>query len=131
MKKVFVLAAFAGMLLMTACGPSAEEIAAREKFVADSIAQVTADSLAAAEAEQLRIQDSIAADEAEQLRIQDSIDAAANANKGVKTTKKTTTTTTTTTEPAKTGDSRKDAKGGGDAPKTETQDARKKAKGGN
>lgn len=101
MKKVFVLAAFAGMLSMTACGPSAEEIAAREKFVADSVAQVTADSLAAAEAEQLRIQDSIAADEAEQLRIQDSIDAAANANKGVKTTKKTTTTTTTTTEPAK------------------------------
>ena len=51
MKKVLGLAAFAGIISMIACGPSAEEKAAREKFVADSIAQVSADSLAAVEAE--------------------------------------------------------------------------------
>ena len=38
MKKVITLVAVAGMFTFVACGPSAEEKAAKEKQVADSIA---------------------------------------------------------------------------------------------
>ncbi len=47
MKKVFTLVALAGMFSLVACGPSAEEIAAKEKAKADSIA--TAEAAKAAE----------------------------------------------------------------------------------
>jgi len=52
MKKVLSLVALAGMAMFVACGPSAEEIAAKEKAKADSIAaeQVKADSIAAEQA---------------------------------------------------------------------------------
>ena len=43
------------VLTLQNCGPSAEEIAAREKAVADSLAKVRADSIAAAQAEAARI----------------------------------------------------------------------------
>jgi len=71
MKKLIGLLAIAGMVFVS-CGPSAEEKAAEEKRIQDSIAQVQADSIAAveaaaAEAEALRIQDSIAQAEAAAL----------------------------------------------------------------
>lgn len=75
MKKLLSLIAVAGMFTFVACGPSAEEKAAEEQRVQDSITQV----------EQTRINDSIATAEqavndsianAEQTRIQDSITAA-------------------------------------------------------
>jgi hypothetical protein len=50
MKKVALLMLSAGMLAFVACGPSAEEKAASEKLIADSIAAVDA----------ARVQDSIA-----------------------------------------------------------------------
>lgn len=75
MKKNILTIIASAVVLMSACGPSAEEKAAEQKRIQDSIAQVTADSLAAVEAamaaEQQRIQDSIAA-VVEQMR-QDSI----------------------------------------------------------
>ncbi|MDD3036002.1 MAG: hypothetical protein PHO93_03720 [Candidatus Saccharimonadaceae bacterium] len=70
MRKLIGLLAIAGMVFLS-CGPSAEEKAAEEQRIADSIAQVQADSIAAveaaAEAEALRIQDSIAQAEAAAL----------------------------------------------------------------
>lgn len=75
MKKNILAIIASGVVLLSACGPSAEEKAAEQKRIQDSIAQVTADSIAAVEAamaaEQQRIQDSIAA-VIEQMR-QDSI----------------------------------------------------------
>ncbi len=75
MKKLLSVIAVAGMFAFVACGPSAEEKAAAEQKIQDSIAQVEqqriADSVAAAEQV---INDSIAAVEAK--RIQDSIAAA-------------------------------------------------------
>ena len=79
MKKIFFLFFVAGMFSLISCGPSAEELAAAEKAKQDSIAKVQADSLAAV-AEQVRL-DSIAAAEAEQKRINDSIAAAEEAAK--------------------------------------------------
>ena len=71
MKKLIGLLAIAGMVFLS-CGPSAEEQAAEAQRIADSIAQVEADSIAAveaaAEAEALRIQDSIAQAEAAALQ---------------------------------------------------------------
>ena len=61
MKKVFGILMIAGMAALVACGPSAEEIAAKEKAKADSIAaaqKAIDDSIAAA---QKAIDDSIAA----------------------------------------------------------------------
>lgn len=94
MKKVFTLIAVAGMFSFVACGPSAEEIAAKEKAKQDSIAAAEA---AKAEAEAARAKataDSLAAVEAAAARekaIADSIAAAneAAAKKGgaAKTTK--------------------------------------------
>ena len=57
MKKVLSMILFAGMLSMTACGPSAEEKAAQEKQKQDSIAAADAAKKAAEEAAK---QDSIA-----------------------------------------------------------------------
>ncbi len=82
MKKVFGILMIAGMAALVACGPSAEEIAAKEKAKADSIAaaqKAIDDSIAAA---QKAIDDSIAAKAKE-----DSI-AAANAKPGTKPPKK-------------------------------------------
>ena len=76
MKKVLSVIAVAGMLAFVACGPSAEEKAAAEKLIQDSLAQVEQqrvnDSLAAAEQV---VKDSLAMVEAK--RIEDSIAAAA------------------------------------------------------
>ncbi|MFZ4400188.1 MAG: hypothetical protein ACOYO1_09150 [Bacteroidales bacterium] len=75
MKKLLSVIAVAGMFAFVACGPSAEEKAAAEQKIQDSIAQVeqqrVADSIAAAEQV---VNDSLAAVEAK--RIQDSIAAA-------------------------------------------------------
>jgi hypothetical protein len=75
MKNYILPFALSGLMLLNACGPSAEEKAAEQKRIQDSIAKATADSIAAVEAakaaEQHRIQDSIAA-AMEQMR-QDSI----------------------------------------------------------
>ncbi len=56
MKKLLLLSVIAG-LVITACGPSAEELEAQR--IADSTKM--ADSLAAVQAEQQRVADSIAA----------------------------------------------------------------------
>jgi hypothetical protein len=75
MKKVIYAVAIAATMLTVACGPSAEEIAKKEAARMDSIAKVTADSLAIIEAEkQKAIQDSINA--AMEKMKQDSILAA-------------------------------------------------------
>ncbi|MBM3404962.1 MAG: hypothetical protein FJY10_08755 [Bacteroidetes bacterium] len=68
MKKVLSFILVAGLVAMFACGPSAEEKAAREQAVKDSIAKVVADSIAQVEAaarakfvaDSTRIADSIA-----------------------------------------------------------------------
>lgn len=65
MKKLFALFVVAGMVAFVACGPSAEEKAA--KAAADSIAY--ADSVAKVEAEQARIADSTA----QAVKVADSI----------------------------------------------------------
>jgi len=78
MKKVIYSVAVAATFLIVACGPSAEEIAKKEAARMDSIAKVTADSLAVIEAEkQKAIQDSINA--AMEKMKQDSILAAEEA----------------------------------------------------
>ena len=61
MKKVFTLVALVGMFSLVACGPSAEEIAAKEKATADSIAAVEAAVAAEAAAKEQATNDSIAA----------------------------------------------------------------------
>ncbi|MBL0256922.1 MAG: hypothetical protein IPQ03_05065 [Bacteroidetes bacterium] len=78
MKKVFSLLIAAGMVALISCGPSAEEKAAAEKAVQDSIntamQKITSDSMAAvAAAEQARM-DSLNA--VMMQAQQDSIDAA-------------------------------------------------------
>ena len=87
MKKVIYSVAVAATMLIVACRPSAEEIAKKEAARMDSIAKVTADSLAVIEAEkQKAIQDSINA--AMEKMKQDSILAAEEAaakKKGGKT----------------------------------------------
>ncbi|HNP48426.1 MAG TPA: hypothetical protein PKL85_06285 [Bacteroidia bacterium] len=57
MKKVLSTLLVAGMFAVVACGPSAEEKAAAEKAVQDSIA--TAEQAAKAAAEQASMQDSM------------------------------------------------------------------------
>jgi len=79
-----VLAAIAGVSIV-ACGPSKEEIEAREQAKADSIAAVEkarADSIAAAEAAEKAKADSIA--KADSARRADSIAKAEEAKKGSK-----------------------------------------------
>jgi len=78
MKKVIYSVAVAATFLIVACGPSAEEIAKKEAARMDSIAKVTADSLATIEAQkQQMMQDSINA--AMEKMKQDSILAAEEA----------------------------------------------------
>jgi hypothetical protein len=78
MKKVIYSVAVAATFLIVSCGPSAEEIAKKEAARMDSIAKVTADSLAAVEAQmQQMMQDSINA-AMEKMR-QDSLLAAEEA----------------------------------------------------
>lgn len=72
MKKYILPIALSGVMLLSACGPSAEEKAAEQKRIQDSIAEAERLAAEAAmKAEQQRIQDSIAA-VIEQMR-QDSI----------------------------------------------------------
>ena len=81
MKKVFTLVAAASMFTFVACGPSAEEKAAKEKATQDSVAAVEAAKVAEEAAKAQAAQDSInavnAAKEAEAKRVADSIEAAA------------------------------------------------------
>jgi hypothetical protein len=84
MKKLFSLLVIAGMVALVACGPSAEEKAAKEKAKQDSIAtaqQKIDDSIAAV---QQKVDDSIAA--VKQKAKEDSI-ANAPKPKATKTTK--------------------------------------------
>jgi hypothetical protein len=80
MKKVFTLVAVASMFTLVACGPSAEEKAAKEKAIQDSIAAVDAAKAAEEAAKAQAITDSTnafnAAKEAEAKRIADSVEAA-------------------------------------------------------
>jgi hypothetical protein len=82
MKKVFTLVAVASMFTLVACGPSAEEKAAKEKAIQDSIAAVEAAKAAEEAAKAQAITDSTnaftAAKEAEAKRIADSVEAAKN-----------------------------------------------------
>ena len=91
MKKVFTLVAVAGMVTFVACGPSAEEKAAKEKAKQDSIAAVEAAKAAEEAAKAQAIADSTAkyaeAQAAKQKAIDDSI-AAAKDKKGAKGGKK-------------------------------------------
>lgn len=86
MKNLVKLFVVAGLFTFIACGPSAEEKA--EQARQDSIR--VADSIAAVQAEELRIQDSIAAEEARlaaEKAVADSIaaaEAAAKTKKGKK-----------------------------------------------
>jgi hypothetical protein len=91
MKKVFTLVAVASMFTLVACGPSAEEKAAKEKATQDSIAAVEAAKAAEEAAKAQAITDSTnafnAAKEAEAKRVADSTEAAAKDKKGGKTVK--------------------------------------------
>ena len=88
MKKVFTLVAVASMFAFVACGPSAEEKAAKEKATQDSIAAVEAANAAEEAAKAQAMVDSsnayAAAQEAEAKRVQDSIEAATPKGKGGK-----------------------------------------------
>lgn len=88
MKKLFTLVAAASMFTFVACGPSAEEKAAKEKATQDSIAAVEAAKAAEEAAKAQATQDSIdavnAAKEAEAKRVADSIEAAAAKKPGKK-----------------------------------------------
>jgi uncharacterized lipoprotein NlpE involved in copper resistance len=80
MKKLFTLVAVASMFTFVACGPSAEELAAKAKATADSIAAVNEQQAAAEAAKMQATNDSIAkADAAAKAAkdMQDSIDNAA------------------------------------------------------
>ena len=79
MKYTFTLLALAGCFLISSCGPSAEQIAAKKKAMDDSIAAVQASVAAADAAKQQAMQDSMAKAQAaavEQAK-QDSIAKAA------------------------------------------------------
>jgi len=71
MKKSLTIAAFAGMFAIVACGPSAEEKAAKEKATQDSIAAV----------EQAKV-DSIAAEQAQAAEMAAPTDSTAAAGAG-------------------------------------------------
>jgi len=87
MKKLFTLVAVASMFTFVACGPSAEELAAKAKATADSVAAVGS-AIAAEEAAKMQAaaDSTAAAAEAatvEAARIADSV-AAASTKKGKK-----------------------------------------------
>ncbi len=71
MKKYILPFALSGLMLLSACGPSAEEKAAEQKRIQDSIAEAQRLAEEALQAEKQRVQDSINA-VVEQMR-QDSI----------------------------------------------------------
>jgi hypothetical protein len=99
MKKSLLSVAIAGLMLVVACGPSAEEIAAEKKRVDDSIAAVRA----AEEAEAKRIADeAAAAAAAEEARLAAEAEAAAKAAEAeaAAKAKKTTTSKPKETKPA-------------------------------
>ena len=80
MKKLFTLVAVASMFTFVACGPSAEELAAKAKATADSVAAVES-AIAAEEAQKMQAaaDSTAAAAEAaavEATRIADSVAAA-------------------------------------------------------
>ena len=80
MKKLFTLVAVASMFTFVACGPSAEELAAKAKATADSVAAVES-AIAAEEAAKMQAaaDSTAAAAEAaavEATRIADSVSAA-------------------------------------------------------
>jgi hypothetical protein len=100
MKKILLTGAIAGVMLFSACGPSAEELAAQEQARLDSIAQVEEAARLAEEMENQRIADSIALAQEEADRLQAEADAAAAAAVKPKATS-TKKTTTTATEPVK------------------------------
>ncbi len=86
MKKLLMLVAVAGMFSFYACGPSAEEIAAKEKAKNDSIAKAAEEAAAVEAAKQQAMADSIAKVEAAALAEKAKADsiAAAEASKGGK-----------------------------------------------
>lgn len=85
MKKLFY-ASILGLAVFTACGPSAEEKAAKEKATADSLAAVaTADSLKQAEAQQA-VADSLKK-VAEEARLKAFNDSVATATAAAETSK--------------------------------------------
>ena len=92
MKKVFTLVAVASMFAFVACGPSAEEKAAKEKATQDSISAVEAANAAEEAAKAQAMVDSTnavnAAKEAEAKRVSDSI-ASAKTTKPAKVKTKT------------------------------------------
>ncbi len=97
-----MMAVFAGLASLTACGPSAEEIAAKEQAYQDSLQQVEQARLDEIALEEARIALEIA--EQERLTAEAEAEAAAtlaNSKKG--TSSKTTTKTVTKTETPKTG----------------------------
>jgi hypothetical protein len=73
MKKILMMAVFAGFAALTACGPSAEELAAKEKAIQDSINLVEQMRLEAIAAEEA----AAAAAEAERLAAEAAAEAAA------------------------------------------------------
>ena len=85
MKKSLSLVAVAAMFALVACGPSAEEKAAKEKATQDSITAVESARAAEEAAKAQATADSInaftAAQEAEAKRIADSTEAAAHGKK--------------------------------------------------
>ncbi len=86
MKKVLSIVAVAALsAAFVACGPSKEEIEAREKAKADSIAAVEKaqqDSIAAAEAEAAKVAEEAAAKaKADSARVADSLAAATKGGK--------------------------------------------------
>lgn len=85
MKKLFTLVAVASMFTFVACGPSAEEMAAKAKATADSIAAVESAKAAEEAAMMQAAADSTAAfAEAEAAKAQAMADSIANAKPGKK-----------------------------------------------
>lgn len=91
MKKLSLFVALASFGALVACGPSAEEKAAKEKATQDSIAAVEAAKAAEEAAKAKAMADSTAAytaaEEAKAKAMQDSIDAAAKNGKTSKPAK--------------------------------------------
>ncbi len=87
MKKFFTLIAVAGMFSFYACGPSAEEIAAKEKAKNDSIAKAAEEAAAVEAAKQQAMADSIAKVEAAALAEKAKADSIAAAEEAAKSKK--------------------------------------------
>lgn len=87
MKKLLTLVIAGGMLAFYACGPSAEEIAAKEKATQDSIAAADAKVAEEAAAREKAVADSVAVVEAaaDSARVADSLATAKKGGKKPKT----------------------------------------------